>query len=159
MQLELTQRAAYAIRAVLYLARSDGAIVPSTHIAEAMAIPSRFLPQVMGDLVRAQIVEARVGRSGGYRLRRAPQTVSMLDVIDAVEADPRRTRCVLLGVACSRASTCDVHAVFAAAQEAMLAALSAASIGDVPAADESRNDRVKRHCRAGRHGATLEAVV
>jgi Rrf2 family protein len=133
MQLDLTQRAAYAIRAVVCLARAGEALTPSTRIADAMAIPSRFLPQVMGDLVRAGIVEARVGRSGGYRLARTPESVSMLEVVSAAELDIRRTRCVLRTTACSPATTCDVHRVFAAAQDAMLQTLATATIADAMA--------------------------
>lgn len=135
MQLELTYRGAYAIRAILHLARADGALVSSASIAEAMAIPARFLPQVMGDLVRACIVEARVGRAGGYRLSPTLRAVSLLDVITAVEGDPRRTRCVLRDMACSPATACDVHAAFAAVQDAMLSTLSVVSIRDVVAGD------------------------
>jgi Rrf2 family protein len=135
MQLQLTYRGAYAIRAILHLARADGALVTSASIADAMAIPPQFLPQVMTDLVRARIVEGRVGRAGGYRLEPARRAVSLLEVIDAVEGDPRWTRCVLRDMACSPATACDVHAAFAAVQDAMLSTLSVVSIRDVVAGD------------------------
>ena len=73
MKLELTRRGSYAIRAAVSLARiDDGTLTSSARIAAAMGIPPRFLPQVMGDLVRAGIVEGVVGRSGGYRLGPSP---------------------------------------------------------------------------------------
>jgi GNAT superfamily N-acetyltransferase len=57
MQLDLTYRGAYGIRAILHLVRMEGALVTSASIAAAMAIPPRFLPRVMGYLVRAPILE------------------------------------------------------------------------------------------------------
>ena len=69
VRLELTHRGSYAIRAVLTLARAEkDEVVPARRIAKEMDIPVRFLPQVLGDLSRAGIVEARLGRAGGYRL-------------------------------------------------------------------------------------------
>jgi Rrf2 family protein len=132
MRLELTRRADYAIRTVLYLARvGSSRVIPASRIAEGMAIPAHFLPQVMQDLGRAGIVEATLGRGGGYRLARDPRALSLLDVIEAIEGDARRRACVLRSGACDRDRPCDVHAVFSAAQDALLDRLAQATIQDV----------------------------
>ena len=55
-----------------------------------MAIPERFLPRVMRDLGAAGLVEARTGRTGGYRLARPAAAITLLDVITAAEPEPRR---------------------------------------------------------------------
>src|SRR6187397_541724 len=76
MRLELTKRGDYAVRAMLALARGTHAgvqangLLSARRISDAMGIPVRFLPQVLGDLQRASLVEAAPGRSGGYRLTR-----------------------------------------------------------------------------------------
>jgi Rrf2 family protein len=131
--LELTHRGSYAIRAVLALARADAAeVVPARTIAREMDIPVRFLPQVLGDLNRAGIVEARLGRSGGYRLSRATEDISLLDIIEASEGDARRQTCVLTGNPCgSSPDPCDVHPMFFDAQEAILARLGGTSVAQV----------------------------
>ena len=133
VKLELTHRAAYAIRTVLILAREDGVeVVSARTIAERERIPVRFLPQVLGDLSRAGIVEARLGRAGGYRLIKDPGFISVLEVIEAVEGDARRQTCVLTGGLCGESSPlCDVHTTFAEAQMAILARLAEATVADV----------------------------
>ena len=129
MRLELTKRGDYGVRAMLALARAPTAtLVSARRIAEAMDIPVRFLPQVLGDLSRAGLVQSTPGRSGGYRLARPAAEVSLLDVIEAVEGDSRRRTCVLRGAPCGLDGYCDVHAVFFAGQEALLAALAAATL-------------------------------
>ncbi len=136
--MELTHRGSYAIRAVLTLARAQGEdVVPARRIAKEMDIPVRFLPQVLGDLSRAGIVEARLGRSGGYRLSRPATEISLLDVIEAAEGDARRQTCVVTGRACGVGVHCDVHDVFYEAQEAILARLSDVSVGEVVAGSAS----------------------
>ena len=132
--MELTHRGSYAIRAVLTLAREDGknGVVPARQIAEQMDIPVRFLPQVLGDLSRAGIVEARLGRAGGYRLSRPSSKISLLDIIEATEGDTRRQTCVLTGQPCGVSEvTCDVHEMFSEAQEAILHRLDDTSVADV----------------------------
>src|SRR5687768_7850232 len=81
MRLELTRRGDYAMRAMLHLARSEGETLSAPAIAEATRIPIRFVGQVMGDLARAGLVDARLGRRGGYTLAREARSVSLLDVV------------------------------------------------------------------------------
>lgn len=132
MRLELTKRADYAVRAAVVLAAA-----PEQHTGASIAadaeIPRSFLPQVMGDLVRAGIVERRVGRGGGYRLRRPAREVTLLEVIEAVEGDSRRQSCVLRGGPCGRDGHCQAHGAFFAAQEALIGSLRSARLSDVVA--------------------------
>jgi len=131
----LTHRGAYAIRAVVTLAREGSdEVVPARHIARQMDIPVRFLPQVLGDLGRAGLVEAKLGRSGGYRLARDASQISLLDIIEATEGDARRQTCVLTGQHCGASSVpCDVHQVFSEAQVAILTRLAETSVADIVA--------------------------
>ena len=131
MRLELTKRADYAIRAMLALARSaPGERRSVRDLANDQQIPARFLPQAMSDLIRAGLVEAAVGRRGGYRLAKPAAAISILDVVEAVEGDSRRRVCILRGGACALAAVCDVHEVFAAAQEDVIGRLRAATVAD-----------------------------
>jgi Rrf2 family protein len=132
MRLELTRRGDYAVRAAIALARNDGSGLMSTRrIAAAMAIPPRFLPQVMADLVRAGVVLAQTGRAGGYRLARPSSEISLLAVIRAAERDTRTRSCILRGGPCDPAGHCDVHEAFVGAREAMLDSLERTSIATI----------------------------
>jgi Rrf2 family iron-sulfur cluster assembly transcriptional regulator len=137
--LELTHRGSYAIRAVLALARAaDDEVVPARRIAREMDIPVRFLPQVLGDLNRAGIVEARLGRAGGYRLSRPPSQISLLDILEAAEGDARRQTCVLSGRPCGQGvDPCEVHEMFYDAQQAILDRLAETSVDEVVAGSKA----------------------
>jgi Rrf2 family protein len=132
VRLELTKRADYAIRAVLALAAAGPAERLSVRrIAAAQAIPARFLPQVMSDLVAAGIVEGIPGRAGGYRLGRPASVITILAVIEAVEGDSRRGTCVLRGGPCQLDGTCAVHDLFAATQTGMIRELGGATLASL----------------------------
>lgn len=147
MKLELTKRGDYAIRAMIALARGEGTLQSVRSIADEMAIPPRFLPQVMADLVRAGLVEAVQGRSGGYRLSAPADRTSLLAVVEAAEGTSRRETCVLRGDPCGRDGTCSVHAAFAAAEDAMLEALGSVTIAEV--SDSPVRGRGERSPAAG----------
>ena len=131
MRLDLTKRSDYAIRAMLALTKASDGLLSSRKIAEEMKIPPRFLPQIMGDLTRAGLVEAHPGRAGGYKLAKPASTVTLLTVIEAVEGDPHRQICVMRGTACGQDGECGVHDVFFAAEGAILEKLRGATLQSI----------------------------
>ncbi len=133
MKLELSKRGDYGVRAVLALARADGQLLSGRLISAETHVPVRFLPQIMGDLARAGLVSSLPGRNGGYRLARAPETISLLAVIESIEGDGRRTTCVLRGGPCRFNGRCDVHDVFRAAQDALIDQLERTSLATIAA--------------------------
>lgn len=132
MRLELTRRGDYAIRAMLALAgdpATDWLSVP--RVSAAMSIPERFLPRVMADLVEAGLVVGRRGRTGGYRLARPADVITLLDIIEAAEPKPDPRTCILRGGPCGLDGRCAVHDAFGGAREAMLDRLGAITLAEV----------------------------
>jgi Rrf2 family protein len=141
MRLELTRRGDYAVRAAVALAAADGnGLLSARRIAAEMQIPPRFLPQVMADLVRAELVVAQTGRSGGYRLARSAAEISLLDVIRAAEHEHGMRTCILRGGPCNPDGRCDVHDVFSGARDALLHSLMQATLAQVA---QSRRQRLE----------------
>jgi Rrf2 family protein len=136
MRLQLTRRGDYAIRAVIALARHAPEVVGAARLADETGIPRRFVAQVMTEVVRSGIAEARLGRSGGYRLSRPAGSISVLDVVAVVEGDVGRRACVLRNAPCGVDGYCDVHPVFMAAQDALLAELRGATIASLVREDQ-----------------------
>lgn len=132
MRLQLTRRGDYAIRAALALADANQGVRSGRQIAHGTGIPSAFLAQVMGDLVRAGLARSLTGRRGGYQLGVDPGSISLLSVVEAVEGSSRRTTCVLRGGRCGAdGEHCRVHDAFFAAQESLLDELAAVSLADL----------------------------
>jgi Rrf2 family protein len=140
MRLELSKRGDYAVRAMLALA-DGGGLLTGGRIAHQTGIPVSFLPQVMGGLVHAGLVEGLQGRTGGYRLARDPETISLLSIVEAAEGDSRRTTCILRGGPCGIDGTCRVHGAFYAAQEALLAELAGATLASLTRAEPWSQER------------------
>jgi Rrf2 family protein len=81
----VTAKADYAVRAVLELATADGGLVKADRIAEAQGIPRHFLDNILTDLRRAGIVATQRGAEGGSRLARPAGSVTLADIMRAIE--------------------------------------------------------------------------
>lgn len=84
--MRISARADYAVRAVLEVAvRQDSGPVKAEAIATVQEIPHKFLEGILGDLRRAGLVTSRRGGSGGYQLARDADSITVADVIRAVD--------------------------------------------------------------------------
>jgi Rrf2 family protein len=76
----------YALRALIEIAaRSDGTAVSAEELGRLQDIPRGFLQAILADLRRADILVSQRGQAGGWRMVRDPGTVSVADVIRAVD--------------------------------------------------------------------------
>jgi Rrf2 family transcriptional regulator, iron-sulfur cluster assembly transcription factor len=137
MDLALTRRGDYAVRAALCLAKrgGEGQYVKIREVAQTMALPASYTPRVLRLLAEAGLAEARAGRDGGYRLTRPPAEVALLEVVEAAEGAFRLERCILRGGPCHWEQVCAVHAAWSAVVQACRDSLRQTSLADLVAAD------------------------
>jgi Rrf2 family protein len=84
--MRISAKVDYAVRAAVELAAAPGEKpVKAEAIANAQGIPLNFLENILGELRHAGIVRSHRGAEGGFRLARAPEQVTVADIIRAVE--------------------------------------------------------------------------
>ena len=77
----LSNKTKYALKALLYLAQQEETHVSRTiDIAEAAAIPKKFLEQILLDLKRGHFVGSKQGKFGGYYLLKSGNDISLADI-------------------------------------------------------------------------------
>jgi Rrf2 family protein len=138
MDLTLSRRGDYVVRAAIYLARNwgeDGSYSKIREVADAMDLPRSYTPQLLGVLAKAGLAEAKAGRVGGYRLTRAPETIPVLEVIEAAEGYLSSRRCPMRGGPCHWDDVCALHPTWVRASEAIRSTLQQTSLSDVAAVD------------------------
>jgi len=72
-----------AVQILVMLAAKDEAC-SSAHLAEGLDAHAVFLRRVLAQLARANLVAAREGRDGGYRLARPAEEITLADVFCAI---------------------------------------------------------------------------
>ena len=136
MDLTLTRRGDYVMRAAIALALAwdgNGAYRKIREVAEQMRLPLSYTPQLLGILAGAGIAEAKAGRVGGYRLKRDPRDVSVLEVVEAAEGPLASRRCAIRGGACRWDDVCTLHATVVEAVEAVRSTLARKSLASLAA--------------------------
>jgi Rrf2 family protein len=88
--MDLSLASIYALQALALLAAQAGdRLVPSYVIAQTEDLEERSLLKVLRVLVRARILRSQDGPSGGYRLARTADQITLLEVLEAVDGPAR----------------------------------------------------------------------
>ena len=90
----LSQKARYALRALVALARAEGAQVSAGELATRAGAPRKFLEAILLELSRHQVVVSRRGKFGGYLLARPPAEVTFAEVIRILDGPLALAPCV-----------------------------------------------------------------
>lgn len=148
----MTRRGDYAVRAALHLAKQwpDHQHIKIREVAAAMALPVGYTPRVLKMLAEAGLAHARAGRQGGYRLAAAPETITLLAVVEAAEGLFTLDRCILRGGPCHWEDACAVHAAWATAMQACRESLRTTTLADLVAADDE--------LQSGRRAASQQSM-
>jgi Rrf2 family protein len=161
VDLKLSNRGDYVVRSALCLARAypGGEHRKIREIVAEMGVPQTFASQILADLVHAGLATSRAGKAGGYRLVRAPEDVSLLEVVEAGEGPLRSERCALGEGPCRWEQVCPLHETWGAATSALRETLAKTSLAAIARRDEAleRSD-YPLPTDSHRHGAATVAI-
>ena len=117
----LTQKARYALHAVLYLARK-GEAASVAEIAGATRSPRKFLEQIMASLKLGGIVISRRGKGGGYVLARPAASITFAQVLRCISGPLALAPCASHSAYapcpdCESVETCEIRPILMAVRD------------------------------------------
>lgn len=119
--LKLTRDCEYALMAVFHLAsQPEGKVSLVREIAEAQNMPRTYLSKITQHLTRAGLIRSRRGANGGLVLGRPPGSITVKDVIEAIEGPIRLNVCLTGRGECPRDAECPAHPVWVEAQKGLI---------------------------------------
>lgn len=124
-----SQTVEYALRSIVLLAASDSGPLSSEKIAATTKVPAGYVSKVMRDLVVAGLASSQRGPNGGFSLSRDAKSISILDVINAVDPIQRIKACPLGNPL--HAKLCPLHSRLDRAIEHIENSFSQTSIADL----------------------------
>lgn len=144
----ISQKAKYALRALIALARSHGTDNTQliSEIAEQQRIPKKFLEQILLDLKHHGIVVSRRGKAGGYMLLKSPDMITFGEVMRIVDGPIAPLPCLSRMAYrrcedCRDEKSCEVRRVFARVAKATREVLDGTTIADC--ISDVTNDEVR----------------
>ena len=86
--MKLSRASAIAVFAVTLMAETEGDEPrQGRDLAEELGVPPDSLLKVMQQLVRSGLLSSSRGRAGGFRLARPPESITLLNVVEAVDGE------------------------------------------------------------------------
>ena len=135
--LRLSKKADYALIAMKHLALREGSS-SAREIAEQYSIPAELMAKVLQRLVNRGLLTSQQGTRGGYQLAKAPRSISVADVIQAIDGPLTVTACSALQSGCGQFATCNVRDPLWKIRERIVLALSTCSVSEMAADGDAR---------------------
>ena len=131
--LRLSKKADYALMAMKHLAQNGGGShsTSAREIAEQYDIPIELMAKVLQRLVRAGLLVSTQGTRGGYTLGRAPRSISVADVIQAIDGPVTVTACSNEKNDCEQYSKCSIRDPLWQIRERIIAALGTVTLSEI----------------------------
>ncbi len=126
-----SQASEYGFRALTHLALHPGEPIKANEIAGAAAVPPHFLAKILQQLARAGLLKSYRGPTGGFLLARAPEEITLLDIVDALEGITQYKRCAVGLAECSDEMPCPMHESWKALREQVLSYLRDRTVADL----------------------------
>jgi Rrf2 family cysteine metabolism transcriptional repressor len=138
--MRLTARSEYGVLALIDLACHVGeGPVSARGVAERQRIPGRFLEQLFAALRRGGLVTAVRGAHGGFKLSRPPGSITVLEIVEALEGPLQPSMCDG-GAACDRGHACAAAGVWGRAADALRGVLSTATLAELAGIQTAMDD-------------------
>lgn len=129
--MRVSAKADYAIRAMVELAAAGDGPVKAERIAQAQAIPIKFLENIMTDLRQGGLVRSQRGTEGGYWLAKPAEEIALADVIRSVEGPLANVRGRGAEELEYRGSAEPLKAVWVAVRASLRSVLESVTLADV----------------------------
>lgn len=131
----VSRRTDYATRAVLALTLEDGGPLKLDELARRTAVPQSVLEQVMPTMRTAGIVRSERGPSGGYRLNKRPEEITLERIVRLFQGQLAPISCATRHnpEPCPMTIGCTLREVWEEIRDATIQLLGQATFADLAA--------------------------
>lgn len=129
--LRVTKFTDYATVVLTVLASAPDVVLPATSLAERAGLETPTVAKLLKPLAQAGLVEAFRGASGGYRLARPAEQITLCDIVEAMEGPLAMTECSADHGNCGIEDSCGVRANWRRINDVVADALRAVSLAQM----------------------------
>jgi Rrf2 family transcriptional regulator, iron-sulfur cluster assembly transcription factor len=130
----ISKRCTYSLQSLVYLTRErSDRYVPMRQISESLSIPASYLAKILSELANRDFVNTRKGPQGGARLQADPASLSVRDVVVAIDGPGLFESCILGLPECGRQTPCPMHGPWSGTRSALESGFAALTIQELAA--------------------------
>ena len=130
--IKLSRMADYGVILMVNLARSDKGPRTASDLSEATALPQPTVSKLLKQLAAAGLLTSRRGAAGGYGLARESRSVSIAEIVAALDGPIALTECITSdGIVCEIEALCPTRSNWHLINNAIVEALERVSLADM----------------------------
>lgn len=129
--LRITRLTDYATVILTHMAKHPAQVFSAKSLAALLKIGPATASKILKILSGQGLLAATRGAEGGYRLLKAPEDISVVDILAAMEGPVAMTECTVTGHHCGHAHDCGVQGHWQRINEVVTTALSRVSLADL----------------------------
>jgi Rrf2 family protein len=120
MSLKLSTKCRYGARAILEIAKNYGKHpTKRKDIAHTQEISESYLENILLALKSNGLIDTVRGAQGGYTLGRSPSSITLFQVVEALEGSLDLVDCLADNASCDRIDGCTMRGVWSSLKKAM----------------------------------------
>lgn len=116
---KISRRFDYGLQVMLALVSTADQPIATAALSRELNIPLPFMHQIIHTLMQKGLIRTTPGPRGGIRLNRAPDTISIREIMEALEGPIRLSPCLEDPSACDRRDTCVFFPIWAGLQKSI----------------------------------------
>jgi Rrf2 family protein len=149
--MNISKSTGYAVHALAYMVfRNSGTPVQISEISKFQNVSRTYLAKIFQQLAAADLVSGQRGVSGGYVLVRQPESVTLFDIVEAIEGPVEKDHCCLGILGCPVKPRCVVLEVFSHVNKNLMENLKSITLRDITSKmNEFNAPYISSHHEAG----------
>jgi len=121
--MQLTLYTDYSFRVLLYLGVNQGRLCTIAEISQRCAATQNHLVKVVHNLGREGYIQTLRGRTGGIKLKKSPEEITLTEIIRCTEVNLDIAECLRENNTCRISEVCTLKSIFDQAQKQFISTL------------------------------------
>lgn len=129
--MNLSKTTKYAFRILEHMARDKKSLYSAKQLHKDIDVPERYLRRLLTDLSKSGFIKSTQGRYGGFTFVRDAATITLLQIVDAIDGLESINECILGYKTCAFEHSCPMHDIWEATKLKVIETLSKTSLKDI----------------------------
>ncbi len=129
--MNLSKTSKYAFRILVHMAKDEKALYSAHQLHKDIDVPERYLRRLLTDLSKNGFIKSTQGRQGGFTFARDISTITLLQIVKAVDGLNSLHECILGYETCAFNYSCPMHDVWEETKLKIIETLSKTSLKDI----------------------------
>lgn len=141
--MKISTKGRYGLRIMLDLARNDGETPRMiSDICKSQGLSKKYVSRLIIELRKAGMISSVRGAKGGYKIKRLPRHITLLEIIETMEGPLSIVDCVGCPKKCNKSASCAAREIWGEVNEKIRREFESITLQDVL----NRQDNAADYC-------------